>query len=196
MLFGNHLDLSVNPGSAAKEETAMDVNKGYVQVYTGNGKGKTTAALGLTLRAVGAGLRVYIAQFVKGADCSELHALRLLGDAVTIEQFGRGFIAEGGPGCDDMQAAQIGIKRAAEILHSDEYDLVILDEANVAAHYNLLSVDELLSLIDSKPARTELVITGRHADPRIVERADLVTEMVEVKHYYDQGVDARVGIEK
>lgn len=174
----------------------MSVNKGYVQVYTGNGKGKTTAALGLTLRAVGAGLRVYIAQFVKGADCSELHALKLLGDAVTIEQFGKGFISDDDPGCDDKLAAEIGIRKAADILHSDQYDLIILDEANIALYYNLISVDELLSLIDSKPIHTELVITGRYAHPQILERADLVTEMIDVKHYYNQGIPARVGIEK
>ena len=169
--------------------------RGYVQVYTGNGKGKTTAALGLALRAAGAGLRVFIAQFIKGTACSELEALRRFSDAITVKQFGRGCFVWGRPSRADVDAARKGLSEVRTIVSSGEYQVVILDEANVAAHLGLISVDELLAVIDAKPEDVELVITGRNADPRVIERADLVTEMVEVKHYYSRGVKARKGIE-
>jgi cob(I)alamin adenosyltransferase len=170
--------------------------KGYVQVYTGNGKGKTTAALGLALRAVGADLRVYIAQFAKHGEYSEISALEKYRESITIQQYGRiGFI-NGDPEDDDIRAAREGLNEVKEAMCSGKYDVVILDEANIATRYRLLSVDELLVLIEAKPEHVELVITGRDADARIIERADLVTEMKEVKHYYQQGVEARVGIEK
>ena len=168
---------------------------GYVQVYTGDGKGKTTAALGLALRAAGAGLRVYIAQFVKGRAYSEHRALERFSDSITVEQFGReGFIHDQ-PGPLDRDAAQVGLEEVRKVLSSGDYQVVILDEANIAAHFKLISVDDLLGLMDARPPDVELVITGRRAHPAVVQRADLVTEMLEIKHYYHEGVQARVGIE-
>ncbi|HUT04290.1 MAG TPA: cob(I)yrinic acid a,c-diamide adenosyltransferase [bacterium] len=170
--------------------------RGYVQVYTGNGKGKTTAALGLALRAAGAGLKVFIAQFVKGMHSSELDALKRLSDLITVKQFGRGVLIYDEPNEADVQAAQKGLSEIKSCIASGEYQLVILDEANIATYLRMFSVEDLLSVIDGKPDDVELVITGRKADPRVIERADLVTEMVEVKHYYQKGVEARKGIEK
>ncbi len=171
------------------------MRKGYVQVYTGNAKGKTTAAMGLTLRSAGAGRKVYIAQFIKHRRSSEFRALERLGDLVTISQFGTGFLRAGTPGKPAREAAKKGIEEVRHALRSGEYALVILDEINVATHYGLVSMDELLQLIDEKPAGVELVLTGRYADERVIERADLVTEMREIKHYYRKGVKARLGIE-
>ena len=170
--------------------------KGYIQVYTGNGKGKTTAALGLALRAVGAGLRVYIAQFVKGTDYSELNAVERLSDVITLKQYGLGFFVNREPNDDDIRAAREGLKEIRDIMCSNTYDVVILDEANIAAGYHLFSVEDLLDFIGAKPENVELVITGRRADPRIIKAADLVTEMKEIKHYYHRGIKARIGIEK
>ncbi len=170
--------------------------KGYIQVYTGDGKGKTTAALGLALRAAGAGLKVYIAQFVKGMRYGENDALSQLEGRIVIKQYGRDCFITKTPEEEDIQAARRGLREAKEIMCSGEYQVVILDEANIATSYNLFSVDDLLDFVNVKPEGVELVITGRNADPRIVERADLVTEMREVKHYYQKGVQARKGIEK
>jgi cob(I)alamin adenosyltransferase len=170
--------------------------KGYVQVYTGNGKGKTTAALGLALRAAGAGLRVFIAQFLKGGDYSEIRALRRLEENITVKQYGRGVFINGKPADEDVLAARQGLAEARERMASGEYDVVILDEANVAALLGLVTVGDLLDFIGIKPYDVELVITGRSADPLVMKRADLVTEMTEVKHYYRDGVQAREGIEK
>ena len=169
---------------------------GYVQVYTGEGKGKTTAALGLAVRAAAAGMKVFLAQFIKGGDYSELKALKRFGDLITVEQFGLGRFLGGKCSPADVEAARRGYEKIKSILASGEYEMVVLDEANVAAYYGLFSVQELVDLIDLKPAALELVITGRHAAPELVEKADLVTEMKAVKHYFDAGVKARVGIEK
>ncbi len=172
------------------------MRKGYVHVYTGSGKGKTTAALGLAVRAAGAGLRVYIAQFIKKRKCSEHTLLAELSDRITVKQYGRGFILGGKPSEADIEAAQAGYNEVKKILLSKKYDIVILDEANVAVHYGLISVQDLLELIESRPKNIELVITGRYADKKIMETADLVTEMREIKHYHKKGVEARRGIEK
>ena len=171
------------------------MNKGYVQVYTGNGKGKTTAALGLAMRAAGAGFKVFIGQFVKGMDYSELHSFAKLSDQITLRQYGRRCFIYEEPEMDDVLVARQGLEEIRQAVASGEYQLVVMDEANIATHYRLFSVDELLEVIDSKPEHVELVITGRCVDDRIIGRADLVTEMREVKHYYTQGVLARVGIE-
>jgi len=169
--------------------------KGYVQVYTGNGKGKTTAALGLAIRAVGAGLPVFIGQFVKGMDYSELAALRRL-SLVTLKQYGRDCFIYQKPTNEDIMAARHGLEEVREVIRSGSYSLVILDEANIATHYGLFSVDELLELVEAKPDNVELVITGRYADQKVIQSADLVTEMREIKHYYQRGVQARAGIER
>jgi cob(I)alamin adenosyltransferase len=172
------------------------MRRGYVQVYTGNGKGKTTAALGLAVRAAGAGLRVFIAQFIKKQRCSEHAALERFGDLITIKQYGKGLIMRRKPSVADSKSAQAGYEEVKGILASREYDVVILDEANVAVRYGLIPVQGILGLIEEKPKSVELVITGRYADEKVLEAADLVTEMRDVKHYAKQGVHARRGIEK
>jgi cob(I)alamin adenosyltransferase len=170
--------------------------KGYIQVYTGNGKGKTTAALGLAIRAAGAGLKVFIAQFNKKGDYSEIKALKRFADLITVEQYGLGRFTDGKPLPEDIEAARKGLKRVKSILSAGEYQVVVLEEANVATKYGLFSVQDLLSVMLAKPDTVELVITGRGASPRIIENADLVTEMKAVKHYYQKGIRARIGIEK
>ncbi len=170
-------------------------DRGYVHVYTGDGKGKTTAAFGLALRAAGAGLRVYIAQFVKGRAYSELEAFARFDDLITVKQYGRGCFIRQEPTAEDVAAARDGLDEVRAVIASCAWDLVVLDEANIAVLFGLFGVEELLDLIDGKPQSLELVITGRHADPRVIDRADLVTEMREIKHYYARGVQARVGIE-
>jgi cob(I)alamin adenosyltransferase len=170
--------------------------RGYIQVYTGNGKGKTTAALGMALRAAGAGHKVFFAQFMKGTRSSELIALEKLSDHITLRQYGNNCFINGTPNDQDIRAALEGLKEVRKAMLSGRYQVMVLDEANVAIHFNLFSVDDLLDLIRIKHGEVEIVITGRDADPRIIEAADLVTEMKEVKHYYKNGVDAREGIEK
>ncbi len=170
--------------------------KGYVQVYTGDGKGKTTAAIGLAVRAVGAGLTVFIGQFVKGMEYSELKSLERFAPQLLVSQYGRKSFVHNKPTDEDFRLAREGYEDIRRAINSKHYDLVILDEANIAVYFSLLTVDDLLALIDGKPDSVELVFTGRKADPRLIERADLVTEMREVKHYYHHGVIAREGIEK
>jgi cob(I)alamin adenosyltransferase len=172
------------------------VDKGYVHVYTGDGKGKTTAALGLALRAAGAGLRVYIAQFVKGMHYHELDALKRFDDLITVKQFGRDCFIKREPEQADIDAARAGLEEVRRILAEDAPDVLILDEASIATFYKLFSVDELLEVIAARPESVEVVVTGRKADPRLIDMADLVTEMKEVRHYYEKGVEARDGIEK
>lgn len=172
------------------------MEKGYVQVYTGAGKGKTTAAIGLSVRAAGAGLKVFIAQFIKAGDYSEIKALKKFSDHITLRQFGQGRFIMGKPADEDIAAAHKGLDAVKSAISSEEYDIVILEEGNVAVACGLLSVRDLLDIIAIKPERVELVITGRGADPSVIEKADLVTEMKEIKHYYQKGVQARVGIEK
>jgi cob(I)alamin adenosyltransferase len=170
--------------------------KGYVQVYTGNGKGKTTAALGLALRASGAGLKVFFVQFMKGMESSEQAALEKLGDLITLKRYGAASFIMDVPSQEDIASAREGLEEAKQAMLSGEYQVIVLDEANVAVQYNLFSVDALLDLIRAKPDDIELIITGRNADKVIIEAADLVTEMKEIKHYYQKGVPARTGIEK
>jgi len=170
--------------------------RGFVQVYTGDGKGKTTAALGLALRAAGAGLKVFIGQFIKMGEYSEIKALERFPDLIRVEQFGLGRFAGRKPSPADIEAARSGMVRVREVMASAEYQVMILEEANVAVKYGLIAVQELLSIIIEKPAEMEMVITGRNASPLIIAAADLVTEMKAVKHYFKKGVRARVGIEK
>jgi cob(I)alamin adenosyltransferase len=170
--------------------------KSYVHVYTGEGKGKTTASLGLAFRAAGAGHKVFVAQFIKGGRYSELNALKRFEDLITVEQFGRGRFINGKPSEDDFTDARRGLIKMKKVLASGDYRLVVMDEVNIALHYNLFSSAEIIDLLDSRAEGTEVVLTGRHALPEILEKADLVTEMRAVKHYYKEGVKARVGIEK
>ena len=169
--------------------------KGYIQVYTGNGKGKTTAAFGLALRAAGAGLKVFIAQFVKGQEYAETLAVRDFLPSVTIKQYGSDCFIVNTPTQVDIDMARKGLEEVSAVILSGEYDIVILDEANVAVFYNLFTPGELINVVKRKPDALEIIITGRYACPEILEAADLVTEMKEVKHYYTQGVQARTGIE-
>ncbi|MCK9595456.1 MAG: cob(I)yrinic acid a,c-diamide adenosyltransferase [Candidatus Omnitrophica bacterium] len=165
-----------------------------IQVYTGNGKGKTTAAIGLAVRACGAGLKVYIAQFIKGKNYSEIKALRKFRPNLTIEQFGRGtFIKIPGP--VDRDLAVKGLKKVKQILSENRFDLIILDEINNALEIKLLELPSVLKLLGMAPKETEIVLTGRNAHPDIIAKADLVSEINEVKHYFKDGVKARRGIE-
>lgn len=194
----------VTEAAGGKGETFTDTNhepeerfpRGFIQVYTGKGKGKTTSSLGLALRAAGAGLKVFILQFLKSGSYSELQSLKSLSQRISVRYFGSGRFVNGKPSDEDVIEARHGLAEAERVISSGDYDLVILDEANVAVSYGLISLEDLLNIVDSKPERLELVITGRNAAERLIEKADLVTEMREVKHYYHQGVKARKGIEK
>ena len=169
---------------------------GYVQIYTGNGKGKTTAALGLCLRAAGAGKKIYFGQFMKDGNYSEITALTERFPEVTYAAFGtKGFIRKGSERDGDTACAKQGLADAHTALTSGAFDIVILDELCVALFMELIPLDDVLKLIEAKPPHTELVLTGRYAHPALIERADLVSEINEVKHYFTKGVDARVGIE-
>ncbi len=169
--------------------------KGYIQVYTGNGKGKTTAALGLTLRAACAGKKVYIGQFMKGQDYSELKAVEFLPNLEMI-QFGNLKFIKGEPSQEDIEGAQKGFAHMKEVILSGEYDVVICDEINTTMFFKMLDPKDVIEMLKQKPDKTEIILTGRYAPEEIIEFADLVTEMREVKHYYEtQKVMARVGIE-
>jgi cob(I)alamin adenosyltransferase len=171
---------------------------GTIQVYTGNGKGKTTAALGLALRAAGWGMRTYVAQFMKGQHYGELDALEPLKDFIVVEQFGsRRFLhVEKIPSKGDILGAHRALESGARAMRSGKFDIVILDEVNVAVCFGLVSEEEVLQVMDSKPRAVELVLTGRYAPESFIGRADLVTEMKEIKHYFRDGIPARKGIEK
>jgi cob(I)alamin adenosyltransferase len=176
----------------------MKLHQGYVQVYTGNSKGKTTAALGLALRAVGRGFRVCMIQFIKGGGPYGEHlAAARLAPELTIIQTGRaGWVNKNNPDPEDRRLAAEAFALARRTVTAGEYDLVILDEINGAVGFGLIEVEAVLDLIRHKPAQVELVLTGRNADQRVIDAADLVTEMREIKHYYSVGVAAREGIEK
>ena len=191
--------------------------KGYIQVYTGSGKGKTTAAIGLAVRALGAGKRVFMIQFMKSPSYSEHKILSGISPNFRLVNIGKPFfIAKEGsipaedleklkdqvevfppgePPLEYLELAKSGIALAKEAVSGGEYDLVILDELNVALYFDLITWDQMKDVIDSKGEEVELVITGRNAPPELIELADLVTEMKEIKHYYSQGVMARKGIE-
>lgn len=169
--------------------------KGYIQIYTGNGKGKTTAALGLALRAAGAGMKIYFAQFIKGKPYSELSILKNRIPEITIKQYGLGCFIVDKPTEDDINAAIKGLNEIASIILSEKYDMIVLDEITIALYYKLFSADRLIKVLQSKSDKTEIVITGRYAPDELIKIADLVTEMKEIKHYYKDGVEARKGIE-
>jgi len=170
--------------------------KGYIHIYTGDGKGKTTAALGLALRAAGAGLSVYIAQFLKKGEYSEIKALDRFSDCITVEQYGLGRFVRGNPQKEDIDAAARGLKAIKSVMSGQKHQMIVMDEANVAVSCGLFTIKELLEIIDLKPEGVELVLTGRGAAPEIMERADLVSEVKSLKHYFQNGVKARIGIEK
>jgi len=175
----------------------MAIGQGYVQLYTGDGKGKTTAALGLALRAAGAGLKTLMIQFMKGQDYAELHSIKTLGPAITIEQYGsEKFCMPDGTNFQEHHSlARRGYERAREVLADGRYDILILDEIVTAQKFNLISGDEIAGLVRAKPAGMELVLTGRGATEGLMKLCDLVTEMKEIKHYYRENIPARSGIE-
>jgi len=174
----------------------MSLEKGCTQVYTGNGKGKTTAALGLAMRAIGRGLKVCFFQFIKGGGpYGEQLIAEKLAPLFTIIQTGRPGWVNIKDITEDRRIAQEALVQAKVILISGDYDIFVCDEINGAVGFGLIDVEQVLELISLKPEKTELVLTGRNADERIIEAADLVTEMCEIKHYYKAGVPARAGIE-
>jgi len=189
---------------------------GLVEVYAGNGKGKTTCAMGLALRAAGHGFLVYVIQFMKGSSYTgELYSSQRLYPNLQIVQFGRSCpyaslikagiakcsgcgqcFAKGKSRIEDSEIAALAYEHAREIILSDEYDIVILDEINNAIGYNLVTVEQVLDLIKNKPQKMELVLTGRYFPPQeIIDAADLVTEMKQIKHPYEKGINSRRGIE-
>jgi cob(I)alamin adenosyltransferase len=172
------------------------LEKGLVQVYTGKGKGKTSAAFGLALRSIGRSLKVYVIQFIKGGfDYGELYVVDKLPN-LTLKSFGRGkFITTKPAEKEDIKLAEQALKLTRKVVQSGEYDVVVLDEINVALHLKLISLEEVLEIAKNKPRYVELVLTGRDAPKEIVEIADLVTEMIEVKHPFNKGFKARKGIE-
>jgi cob(I)alamin adenosyltransferase len=194
-------DLGTSSGSSVHGERKgskefPEDRLGLIQVYMGNGKGKTTAALGLTLRACGHELHTYIGQFLKGRSYGELRSVKRLAPFVTIEQYGLDErIHAGEVTLKHQAAAHEGLAKARRALVSTRYDVVVLDEINVALNYGLLTEEEVLELMDSKPPQVELVMTGRAVPQSIIDRADLVTEMREVRHPYSRGIRGRVGIE-
>ncbi len=177
---------------------AEDQPKGMIQVYTGEGKGKTTAALGLALRAVGHGHKVVMVQFMKGPEkTGELMAAEKLAPWLFIKPMGRtGFINKDHLDPKDKDLALKALDFSREVMLNQPIDILILDEINVAVSFGLLPVEAVLELIDRKPAPMELILTGRYAHPKIVEKADLVTEMKNQKHYFSKGVPDRRGIER
>ena len=169
--------------------------KGYIQIYTGNGKGKTTAAFGLALRAVGAGMKIFIGQFVKGKTYNENVAIVRHLKNITVKQYGLGCFIVNTPTDDDIKAAGKGLDEMRKIIQKGKYDVVILDEVNIALYYKLIDIIDLLEIIKNRPEHVELVLTGRYAPQELIDKADLVTEMKEIKHYYRKGIEARNGIE-
>lgn len=165
-----------------------------IQIYTGDGKGKTTAALGLALRAAGAGITVYIGQFIKGSLYGELKILKKV-PGIKVKQYGRGCFISHKPKQKDINLARKALEHTMQIIAGRDFGMVILDEINVALHLKLLKLNEVINLINSTPNDIELVLTGRWAHPKIIELADLVSEIKDIKHYYKKGIKPRKGIE-
>jgi len=173
----------------------MSLKKGFIHVYTGNGKGKTTAAIGLGIRATGEGLKVIMIQFMKGRRYSELDTLQHLKN-FTVVQFGRDeFVSREKPEQVDVDLARKGFAYAREIIQKGGYDLLILDEINVAVDFHLIALKDVIELLENKPETMELVLTGRYACPEIIKHADIVSEILEIKHPYQKGVQSRKGID-
>lgn len=170
---------------------------GKIHIYTGNGKGKTTAALGLSLRAAAYGYKTFVGQFMKGQTYGELIISNSL-PWLTIEQFGKDTFVhvEDPPNKEDVMMAKKGLLRCEEVIKSNLFDIVVLDEICIAQYFNLLEVSEIIELLELSREGIELILTGRYAHPELIAKADLVTEMKEIKHYYYEGVQSREGIEK
>jgi cob(I)alamin adenosyltransferase len=174
------------------------LGKGYVQVYTGTCKGKTTAALGLAFRAMGRGLKTYIGQFMKGQFYGELRAAEMSHPYITIKQYGKDtFIHIRNKGREeDIEMVREGLDRGREAMLSGQYDIIVLDEIVTSHYFGLISLGEILEIIADKPDGVELILTGQHAPPELIDISDLVTDMTEIKHYYQKQVLARDGIER
>ena len=175
-----------------------DIRKGLIIVNTGPGKGKTTAAMGTALRAVGQGMRVLMLQFLKGSwHYGELDAVKAFGDKFVMKQMGRGFVKVGGaePDPEDLKMVRDAWREAEEAIRSGQWDLVVLDEINYAISYGMLDGEAVAAALKQKPDQVHVILTGRNAHPAIVELADTVTEMRQVKHAYEKGVMAQRGIE-
>lgn len=170
------------------------MDRGYIHIYTGNGKGKTTAALGLAIRAAGAGKKVFIGQFVKGMEYSELNILKDIPN-ISLELLGKECFIEKAPSEEDIRLARQGLDLCRDILSRGDYDLVILDEITIALYFNLFELDEVIDILKNRAPQVEVVLTGRYADDKLIEMADLVSEMKEIKHYYSQGLLSRQGID-
>jgi cob(I)alamin adenosyltransferase len=178
------------------EEIVAKHEKGLVMVLTGNGKGKTTSALGQAIRAIGHGFKVYMIQFMKGRKYGEIIAAEKYLPDFTVENFGLdSFVMKDNPAPVDIELAQKGLERARELIMSEGYDMIILDEINVALDFKLISLDETLELIKNKPPKLNLILTGRNVPPEIAEIADMVSEVKEIKHHYAAGIKDRAGIE-
>jgi cob(I)alamin adenosyltransferase len=171
------------------------MKKGYIQVYTGNGKGKTTAALGLAMRAAGAGLKVYFGQFLKGRKNSEHISMEKFKSKITVRQYGNKSFLKGKPKSDDFRRAKEGFLDAKKAIYNMKYDLIVLDEVFYAINLKLIMLDDVVTLLKTKPCTVEIVLTGRNAPHKILKIADLVTEMKEIKHYFHSGIKGRLGIE-
>lgn len=170
------------------------MKKGYIQVYTGNGKGKTTAAIGLAIRAAGAGMKVYFCQFLKGRQNSEIKILKRLKNNISLHRSGRkSFVID--PEKCDFEYARKCFSKVSRIIKNGKYNVVILDEMNIATAFNLIKTNELVNVIKTRPIHVEIVLTGRYIPKEIIKIADLVTDMKEIKHYYSRGIKARKGIE-
>ena len=174
-----------------------ELKQGFIQIYTGNGKGKSTAAIGQAVRAAGFGLKTYIAQFMKEYPYNELNSLKHLSEWITIEQFcGDDFVYKKElPGKDEIDKARRGLAKAKSKMLSGKFDIIILDEVCVSIYFGLFSDEEILTFMKQKPDKVELILTGRYCPDNLLEKADLVTEMKEIKHYYQVGVKSRRGIE-
>jgi cob(I)alamin adenosyltransferase len=173
--------------------------RGYIQVYTGNGKGKTTAALGLALRAAGRSMKTYMAQFLKKGEYGELLAVKLyLPELITIEQFGLPEFhrQENGVSVVEREAAEAGMEAVKKAMAGGEFRIVVLDEINTLLHFKIIPMKPVLQLLAEKPEELEVILTGRYAPAEILARADLITDMLEIRHYYQKKIQARTGIEK
>lgn len=181
---------------SAKASTSETATKGLVELFTGNGKGKTSAALGIALRAAGQGCRVYIIFFMKGE--FPYGEQKVLSDLPNVDFARYGFESFVDPTNvrpEEKEEAQKALAASEQAIHSKKYDIVILDEVNVAAAWKLINVNDVIKLINSRPVDMDLILTGRYADPRVIELADLVTDMVKIKHPYDKGIPSRRGID-
>jgi cob(I)alamin adenosyltransferase len=178
------------------EEIVAKHEKGLVMVLTGNGKGKTTSALGQAIRAIGHGFKVSMIQFMKGRKYGEIIATEQYLPDFKVENYGLdSFVMKDNPAPVDIELAQKGLERARELIMSEGYDMIILDEINVALDFKLISLEETLEIIKNKPPKLNLILTGRNVPPEIIEIADMVSEVKEIKHHYAAGIKDRAGIE-